>query len=140
MDRVGVGRYARYKSWAAFAQVELVVHDASDDRPSVSFNCTGVGFTAQGYVEEVPPRGYDDWKQGAAAGANFAFRLSGVAGESVTVTKIEGLTSDTSPACVGAASALAVFNALGLPVPTSFNSLVEEIVFGPDGLRAKFSL
>ena len=140
MDRVGAGKYARYKSWGAFARVELLVHDISDEPPVVSFNCTGVGFTSQGYVEEVPPIGYDDWKEGAAAGAHFAFRLSGIAARPVTVTKIEGLTSDTSPACVGAASALAVFNALDLPVPSSFNSLVDDIIFGPAGLRAQFSL
>lgn len=140
MDKVGVGKYARYKSWGAFARVEVLVHDVSDDTPVVSFNCTGVGFTAQGHVEEVPPTGYDDWKEGAAAGAMFALRLSGLPARSVTVTKIQGLTSDTSPASVGAASALAVFNALALPVPTSFNSLIEEIIFGNQGLRAPFSL
>jgi hypothetical protein len=140
MDNLGVGKYAKYKSWGAFARVELVVHEISNDTPVVSFNCTGVGFTSQGYVEEVPATGYDDWKEGAAAGAMFAFRLSGLPARSVTVTKIEGLTSDTSPASVGAASALAVFSALDMPAPTSFNSLVEEIIFGPQGLRAPFSL
>ena len=58
----------------------------------------------------------------------------------MTVTKIEGMTADTSPAAVGAAAALATLDALTVPVPSSFQSLVEEVVFTSAGLDAEFSL
>ncbi|WP_438034221.1 hypothetical protein [Sorangium sp. So ce204] len=56
------------------------------------------------------------------------------------MTRIEGLSTDTSPAAVGAAAALAVFNALETATPASFHALVEEIVFTPAGTSAEFSL
>ncbi|WP_437975735.1 hypothetical protein WMF11_49290 [Sorangium sp. So ce295] len=140
MDKVGVARFARYKEWPAFAQVSLTVHDVPTEIAGVSFSCGGSGFTAQGHVEGAPAAGYDDWKRGAAAGVRFAFRLLGSAPRPVTVTRIEGLSTDTSPAAVGAAAALAVFNALEAATPASFHALVEEIVFTPAGTSAEFSL
>jgi len=140
MQRVGVGRFAKVRKWCAFARVELLLHDLSADTPTTTFTCSGEGWVRQGDIETVSASGYADWKRGAAAGIQFAFRLAGEAPRSVTVTKIEGMTTDTSPAAVGAAAALASFNALAIPVPFSFQSLVEEVVFTSAGIDAEFSL
>jgi hypothetical protein len=139
MQRVGVGRFAKVRKWCAFARVELILHDLSGEA-TTTFACSGEGWVRQGDIETVSATGYVDWKRGATAGIQFAFRLAGEAPRSVTVTKIEGMTTDTSPAAVGAAAALATLNALAVPVPSSFQSLVEEVVFTSAGLDAEFSL
>ena len=138
MDRIGVGTFAKHRKVSAFARVELIVHEPSADAATTSFTCAGAGWIAQGYVEEVSALGYDAWKQGASAGIDFAFRLAGELRRRTTVTKIEGMSSDTNPASVGAAAALAIFDALSIPPPPSFQTLVEDMVFG--GPDAEFSV
>jgi hypothetical protein len=140
MDKVGKGRFLRTKRWSAFAYVEVVVHEGDCKEVSVDFVCKGQGWIRQGRIEEVSDAGYEDWKRGAAAGVRFAFRLAGFPSRRVTVTKVEGTTTDTSPASVGAAAAIAVFNALEIPPPPSFEHQVEEIVFGARTADAPFSL
>ena len=58
-----------------FAHVVLEVEYASDS-PSIVFSCSGRGFRSQGYVEEVPATGYDDWKNGARAGISYALAFA----------------------------------------------------------------
>ena len=138
MDRIGVGRFLKTRHGTIFARVELIVHDPSVEAPTTSFACSGAGWVGQGYIEEVPASGYDHWKQGAAAGIEFAFRLAGETRRATTVTKIEGTHVDSNPASVGAAAALAIFDALSISPPESFQKLVEDMVFG--GPDAEFSV
>jgi hypothetical protein len=107
MSTIGHGRFLRARSSrTAFANVHLAFSEAPVDAVRVLVDCHGDGWTAQGNIEEVSACGYDDWKRGAIAGVEFAFRQLGERPCLVTVTKIEGVSSDTNPAAVGAAAAL----------------------------------
>jgi hypothetical protein len=126
----GCGRYAKWIRTGRFARVELEITDR--DGAAVTFECRGRGFYSQGYVEEVTSGGYADWKEGAAAGVGFAFRLLGADPRAVTITKIEGLGTDTSPAAVGAAAVLAVLDALAIPIPDGLPAKLDQLVFSTD--------
>jgi hypothetical protein len=110
-------KYVRNKEgFTSFARVTLAVH-AESTEPGIEFACSGRGFYSQGYVEEVPALGYEDWKAGARAGVTFGLSIVGNPGIRVVVTKIEGLETTTNPTIVGAAAALAVWRALGFEPP-----------------------
>ena len=111
-----------------FAHVSLAIERVSAS-PEIVFSCSGAGFKSQGYTEEVPAVGYDDWKDGARAGISFALLLAGVAGCRVDVRRIDGLSTDTNPTIVGYAAALAVWRALGFEPSSEIIEKLESIVF-----------
>jgi len=111
---------------SSFGRVTLQVEESQTS--GVRFACDGEGYISQGYLEEAPPAGYDDWKVGAAVGALFA--LHGLNHKaSLVITKVEGLTSDTNPSFLAAAAAEAVWKALGGPVDNADRSVVEKAAF-----------
>jgi hypothetical protein len=99
-----------------FAQVSLTVEPTADFT-RVEFACAGAGFSSQGYLESVPPLGYEPWKDGALAGVRFALAVAGVSAAAVVITEIVGVTSDTNPTVVAVAAAHALWNALELNPP-----------------------
>ena len=122
------GKFARVSSGLPhFAQVWIRVEEGSGN---ISVRCSGAGFTSQGSFEDAPAVGYDHWKAGAAAGVRYALGHAGRGDIDVTIARIAGLSTDTNPTIVGAAAALATWNALGfVPVPSEW-ARVESIVFG----------
>jgi hypothetical protein len=99
------------KPFFAAVEVTLVV-GASGVRTA----CSGDGFTSQGHVEVVPSEGYEHWKCGGIAGAEFALRCAG-ATAAVTITRIAGLHTDTNPTTVAVGAARAVWSALKITPP-----------------------
>jgi hypothetical protein len=89
----------------------------------------GRGFVSQGYIEEVPEKGYDDWKQGALAGIAYALATSVDHPCQVTVTKIEGLSSDTNPTIVGGAAIQALWFAVEYAPSQEQMEHVDRLVF-----------
>src|SRR5262249_14783579 len=67
----------------------------------------------QGYLEDVPARGYEIWKAGARAGVEFALAVAALPPARVTINRITGLTTDTNPTVVGVAAAFALWQAVG---------------------------
>lgn len=135
---VGRGKFAKFRGVAGgrCANVEIQVHE--DSGATIEFACSGAGFERQGDIEEVPVKGYDDWRVGAAAGVKYAFDLLGIRPRRVVVTKIEGMATDASPATVGAAAVNAVIDALTVATPESLDSKLIDIVFA-GGLDADFT-
>ncbi len=134
---IGRGKFARHRGAGGgrYAAVELHVHEGSTS--TIDFACSGAGFRSQGSIEEAPAVGYDDWKRGAENGVRYAFRVLGAEPRHVTVTKIEGMSSDTSPAAVGAAAVMAVFDALAIEPPERLGPKLIDLVFAGD-LDAEF--
>ena len=96
----------------------------------MTIQCTAPPTTAsQGYIEDVPAHGYDDWKQGAALGAEYALEVAGGKARSVVVSRIQGLTTDTNPTVVGAAAALGVWEAVGYQPTPEQTRQIERHVF-----------
>lgn len=126
-------KFARYRDGLPhFAEVEVEV-DMWDRRSVVETRCSGMGWSAQGHVEDVPARGggyYDAWEAGARVGAMFAMQAAEVNGR-VSVVRISGLLTDTNPSIVAMAAALAVWRALGVEKPPSWAvETLESRVFG----------
>jgi hypothetical protein len=127
--QVGRGKFAEFKSGLPhFAIVEVEMAD-STAATMVEIRCTGQGWVAQGYIEEVSAEGYNDWKQGAVAGVCFALKELPSLQKVITITKIEGLTTDTNPSIVAVASAHAVWNALGHKPSDSALTRLEGVAF-----------
>ena len=110
--KAATARFARYKNKLPHCAVVSLTLDVDSELSRVDLACSGSGFVGQGYIEEVPLVGYDDWKEGARAGVRFALSVAGQDRSVVTITKIEGLSTDTNPTIVGAAAALATWSAL----------------------------
>lgn len=139
----GVAKFARVKvGLPHFAEVAVVVDPAAGDF-AVDLRCSGLGWTGQGYLEDAPAHGYDDWKAGATVGATSACGVAGLAGARVTVERISGLLTDTNPTIVAAAAALAVWNAIGFQPPPPIFERLEAQVFAswqrPAGEPVDFS-
>lgn len=94
------------------ARVELRV-DLADPTASISVDCHGSRPTGrQGDIADVPAEGFNDWKQGAMAGVSYALARADQPSIGVTVTRVQGLVTDTNPTIVGAAAINAVWKAL----------------------------
>lgn len=127
--RIAKGRIARYKKGKPyFAKCEVAINFSSEVS-SVVVDCNGCGFYSQGYIESFPAKGYDDWKQGAKIGAEFALLTAQAVNCHVTITQIEGLTTDTNPTIVGFASILAVWQALEFNPSREMIEKLENQVF-----------
>ena len=127
--QVGRGKLAKVKSGLThFAIVEVEIAD-STSAAVVEIRCTGQGWVAQGYIEEVSAEGYDHWKKGAVAGVLFALKELPSLQKFIAITKIEGLTTDTNPSIVAFASAHAVWNALGHKPSDSAVTQLEGVAF-----------
>ena len=72
--------------------------------------------------------GHDDWTRGASAGARFATQRLGLDTGLLTITRIAGLTSDTTRESVAGACVLAIFRAWGEEVPTDLRTTLDEAV------------
>lgn len=123
------GRIARIRNGLLhFARVSLEVRFPAEET-AINLVCQGRGFFSQGSLEEVPANGYDDWKQGALAGIAYALATSGVGPCQVTVTKIEGLTTDTNPTIVGGAAIQAVWSAVDYQPAREQLEHIDQLVF-----------
>src|SRR5262249_48601975 len=111
------------------ARVTLSLESPSS-QPGIQFRCSGGGWIAQGYLEEVPAVGYDDWKAGAKAGIEHALAVAHPAATRVEVTRIVGMLTDTNPSVVGAAAALATWKGLAFEPPSEVIQALESVVFG----------
>jgi hypothetical protein len=81
-------RFARYKNRRThFAECEVGI-DFSSKVSTVVVDCNGQDFYSQGYIESVPAIGYEDWKQGAKIGVEFALLTAQAVNCHVTITKI----------------------------------------------------
>lgn len=111
-----------------FAKVALRL-ESPTTTPGIEFHCTGIGWVRQGCFEDVPQAGYDDWKAGAGAGVAFALSVATQSSTRVLIDRITGLTTDTNPTIVGAAAALAVWQALAFSPPPDILQRLEAVVF-----------
>ena len=111
-----------------FACVALEV-DYATATSSIDLECSGEGWIEQGYLEEVSADGYDDWKAGARVGIEFALKFARLTQARVVVRKITGLTTDTNPTIVGAAAAIATWNAIGYTPAQEVLERLEGSVF-----------
>lgn len=107
-----------------FAEVDLEVRDRSAESElfqlnSVVFRLNGRGFASQGYLEDAPTEGYEDWKAGAKAGVLFALQEMNARGAEVAVYRITGRYAiDTNAWIVAEAAAKAIWrNYDYLPAP-----------------------
>ena len=125
----GTGRVRKVRNGLPhLAEVDVTV-TLRDEHTQVEVVCSGTGWSAQGYIEEASPVGYDAWKAGAREGALFALRAVGLTGAVVVVTRIAGMTTDTNPSIVGLAAASAVWDALGARPPANAVERIEAIAF-----------
>lgn len=87
----------------------------------------GSRFTAQGYFESVPAKGYDDWKAGALEGLTYALsKLDGY--WTVTVEYLDGLSADTTPAAIAYVAMRALWEQVGYEPEAREISRLEEVV------------
>jgi len=89
----------------------------------------GSGFTSQGYFESVPANGYDSWKAGVREGLKYALsKLDGY--WTVTVEKLEGLSSDTNPTIAGYVAIRALWQKAEYHPEAEETRRLEDMVFG----------
>jgi hypothetical protein len=137
------GVFARYHNRRPFAARVTVSVESPSSQPGILFRCSGDGWIGQGYLEEVPAVGYDDWKAGAKAGIEHALAVAQAVAARVEVIKILGMMTDTNPSVVGAAAALATWKALAFEPPAEVIQSLESVVFGswrrPDDAIPRFA-
>lgn len=125
---MSAARFARIRNGLPyFAEVALSVRAADAFR--FESRCAGAGWIRQGEAEDVTAHGYDAWKRGAAAGASLACVAAGRPDTVVAIERITGTTTDTNPTIVAAATALAVWQALGFSPPPALRSRIETETF-----------
>ncbi len=88
----------------------------------------GEGFASQGYFESVPANGYDDWKAGVHDGLKYA--LSKLEGYwTVTVEKLEGVSTDTNQTIAGYVAIRALWEKAGYHPAAAETARLEDMVF-----------
>lgn len=125
----GTAKFARHKNGLShFAEVALEI-DFVPGTTEIRCNCSGAGWVGQGYLEDVPARGYESWKAGARAGVAFALAVAALPSARVTIDRITGLTTDTNPTVVGVAAAFALWRAVGFAPSAEIVARLEEAAF-----------
>lgn len=125
----GEARFARVRRGITYwAEVALEVELAGEHQVTCCA-CAGGGFVAQGQLEEVPGEGYEDWKAGGRAGVGFAVSVAALPPARVTIVRIAGLSTDTNPTVMGAAAALARWQAVGFSPSAHVIERLEAAVF-----------
>ena len=128
-----VGRIARVVNRLPhFAEVEVEVRD--DAPGTIEFRLEGGGFTSQGSIENASEK-YTDWIEGARLGIAFA-STSSSSPCSLRVLRISGISSDTNPSIVAAASARAAWEAMAVEPPPDDLKQVDECAFSSWGRDA----
>ena len=121
------GNFLRQKGRGFAARVTIQI-ECGANAPYTATALRGEGWIRQGDVEEVPSIGYDDWKQGAIIGAEYALKKAEAMDCTVIITRIVGMTTDTNPTIVGAAAINAVWQALNYVPEASEQNRLEAIV------------
>ena len=89
---------------------------------------SGPGFTSQGFIEEVPEKGYDSWKVAAKHGLEYAFSHIDTCW-TVDIYKIEGRAFiDTNPAIVAYTILRAFFDKIDFQLDNKLMSTLEEFI------------
>ena len=123
------GKFARiHKKLPHVARVTVRVADNLSG-PNVTVRCTAAPVPfSQGNIEDETAEGYDDWKQGAVIGAQYALDVAGRTSTSVVISRIVGMMTDTNPTIVGGAAAYGVWLALDYsPTPEQIRQ-IEQVV------------
>lgn len=80
-------------------------------------------------MEEVTSLDYNDWKQGAVLGIEYACQKANCLNYHITIKKIIDLSTDTNPTIVGITAILAVWQAINFVVTSETITKIEEYVF-----------
>lgn len=111
-----------------FAIVELDVKAAANQNTIIE-QYNGNGFTSQGYLEDVPDKGYDLWKTGAKRGLEYAFSIIDNYW-TVYIKRIAGRTMiDTNPTIVAYTVMRAFFEKINYKLSDSLIDELELFVF-----------
>ena len=121
-------RFFVQRGGIGFAARVTITLEPAPAGPIVDLACTGDGWSGQGSIEDVGPRGHDAWKAGARAGVAFALRIAGGRETRVCITRILGMTSDTNPTLVAAAAARAVWIAFEFTPPPALLAALDRRV------------
>lgn len=125
----GQGKIARIKNGLPhFATIELYACFPVK-KHIISFDCQGKGWTGQGTIEEVSTTGYDDWKQGALAGINYALAKCDHPICHITITRITGLSTDTNPTIVGGAAIQAIWQIFVYEPSHKEQAAIDRLIF-----------
>ena len=127
--KLATAKFLRVRNRLPHFAVVSVAVDLEASGLTIELACNGAGFTSQGYSEEVPAVGYDDWKAGAKAGVSFAVVIAEKKKCHVQITKIEGLGTDTNPTIVGIAAAFATWQALDFSASKEVVEKIENQAF-----------
>ena len=107
--------------------VELSV-EPSDLPTNISVECSGTGWIRQGSLEDASADGYDDWKQGAVRGVEFALTVADQRAD-VVIRRITGMVTDTNASVTAGAAALAVWNAFEFSPDQTVIATMESVIF-----------
>ncbi|MEL6637861.1 MAG: hypothetical protein AAFR05_14005 [Bacteroidota bacterium] len=114
-----------------YGEVILEIESLPDsDRHEVVEKYSGKGFKSQGYVESIPPEGYDAWKIGIKTGVEYALkRINDSRKFKVTILESNGLTTDTNPIILAYVSSRAILKEFANNESETDLNKIEEIVF-----------
>lgn len=105
------GKFAKHNNGKPYvAVVKIKIKEKIDS--NVEINCDGDGWVAQGCIEYVSRNGYEDWKQAATIGAEYALEKLEKVTSTVEIIEIAGMITDTSSSAVGAATIYSVWKAM----------------------------
>jgi len=121
------GRFIRQSHSKGYGAVVTLTIDSAANETHISLDCHGQGFRSQGSIEDVPEQGYDDWKQGAVVGVDYALRAAGLEPCGVVITKIEGLTTDTNPTIVAVAAMDAIWKGMRVTPQADVDAYVKAV-------------
>jgi|GEM_PF-2467187 len=125
---IAEGRFRRIHNGVPHCAIVEATVIPTENETLIAIDCQGKGWERQGWLEDASPIGYDDWKAGAARGAEFALNIAQRTAN-VTINRITGMITDTNPSTVCGAAAHAVWNALSYMPDGHVVKTMDDIVF-----------
>ena len=108
-------------------QIELLPNSKNHE---IIESYNGKGFQSQGYIESIPPKGYNSWKKGIKAGVEYALRMINSNQKfKVTIFKSNGSTTDTNPIILAYVSSRAILKEFENKESKADLDKIETIVF-----------
>jgi hypothetical protein len=121
-------KWAKVKNGIGYLGIIYLDLKPNDIENEIVEDYSGRGYTSQGNTEEVGGDGYNSWKEGVRNGLKYAF--SKVDSKwTVTIQKLEGLTTDTNPTIAGYVAMRAFWDKCDFNINSTEINQLENFVF-----------
>lgn len=123
-------KLAKIKNGKPFYGEIILYIEENTTTHTIIENYDGNGFISQGTIESIPPKGYEDWKQGIKSGIHYGLsKITDNRKFKVTIVECNGFTTDTNPTILAFVASRAILEQIENNESTAEKEQFEELIY-----------